>query len=453
MPKFISDEEMAKLESQQPKKIISDKEMERLVLTSSKPNPSRSIEGALRGFGKGATFGFLDEIEGGIGALTNAAKYLTGNKKEKDLLSAIKSGYTSERDTSRAYDKQLEQDAPIASTVGSIAATAPMMFASAPLNLVKSAGALGAATGLGNAEGDLKDQLLNTALGGAIGAGTAYGVQSGVTGLRNILDRAKTNAALRSLGATSSDVSKLQYPREVANAAFEKGLIRPGTVGGLSEKAQALQKAAGQTLGNARAASSVQIPADDIIASFNKNIPVKLPGVKTPANAQMAKVLKDVAVLGKQNPQGIPLKTVADLASEYGSQSRNAFGNPKAHKETLDMARKALSTIEDLNLTDRAAKIAKRDYGNLKIINKFLNNASGKGLTDMTGAVYGTAAGMATGNPLTAILGLPAARRQLNAILAQMAKGGAKALSKADSEFLAKAAMTLSAQNAKAVKK
>jgi hypothetical protein len=188
MSKFISDDEMARLEASQPKKkFLSDAEMkheeeqEFLAQATKKADqafdaPSK-LESGLRGAAQGATFGYADEIAG-------AMESLITNKP-----------YRSARDESREAFKKAEESNPKTYMAGDLGATLASSFipglnvakgASLAKAAAKTAG-LGAAEGLGRSEGgNLKDLAKDTALSAGLGAGFSAGADLVGAGLRGV---------------------------------------------------------------------------------------------------------------------------------------------------------------------------------------------------------------------------------------------------------------------------
>lgn len=186
MPKFISDEEMNKLESSgvvsSPKKIISDEEMTEMELAAEK-SPS-SVESFLRGAAQGATFGLSDEITGVGEATVNT---LFGKDKIVDLLN----NYKKYRDESRANYKAAEEANPgaymtgdigagiatglLTGAAGTVANLGKVTAKQSLLELAKHGAKQGAAHGFGNSdadltEGDISGIVRDTVIGGGAGA-------------------------------------------------------------------------------------------------------------------------------------------------------------------------------------------------------------------------------------------------------------------------------------------
>lgn len=402
---------------------------------------SRSVEGFLRGIGQGASFGFIDEAEGGLGALQRAWKYLTSDKPtDKSLADAVRTGYITERDAARLYDKQLAQDAPVATTLGQVSAALPTVAVSAPLNIAKLATTQGALTGLGQSEGSGLNQLKDTAIGGVTGLALGKGAEIGIDKLKNILASSKNNLALKGLGANDAILNKISNPKDVANAAFEAGLIRPGTIGKASEKVQEALQDTGKKISSQREIGTI-IPSEKILSELEKTRSRSLSNLDIPANTQLDNIKKNIQLLA-DTEGNISIPALADYTRELGNQSRKTFGVIGANKETIDDARRVLSGLENRELGKEFAQ-NKYKFSNLKkaedIINKY--KSSSNTLANTIGTTLGLGAGFGTGpagGALALLLGTPEGRRQLMIMGAQGAKLGGQVLKPLDSEKLAK---------------
>lgn len=178
MPDFLTDEEMAKLETEPvTKEVISDEQMAEME-AASKPG---YIESGARGFTKGATMGFSDELSGALGA---GMELVTGKSGLKD----VADNYRYYRDTFREQDDAAKAANPTTFGAGEIGgAVAGAGKIGALSKGAKGLAALGGVTGLGGSDADLtKGQiggaLKDTAVGTATGLATA-GVAKGLQGV------------------------------------------------------------------------------------------------------------------------------------------------------------------------------------------------------------------------------------------------------------------------------
>ena len=149
MAKFISDEEMAKLEASEPtqkkqKTFLSDDEM--MKLEESQPS---ELESGLRGALQGATAGFADEISGGVEALWEAAK---GDPRTFGEL------YKAKRDESRANFDTARETSPNSYMVGQVGgAIGTSLIPGMGGASIGKLAAQGALQGLGESQADLTE--------------------------------------------------------------------------------------------------------------------------------------------------------------------------------------------------------------------------------------------------------------------------------------------------------
>lgn len=167
MAKFISDEEMNKIEGggQERARFLSDDDMSALEEKSK----SSALESGARGVAQGASMGFADELTGAVESM------LTDKT------------YEQARDESRANYAKAQADNPgtyLAGQIGGGAASTALI----PGSGVARLGALGAASGLGASEA--KDAL-GMAEDAVIGGGTGLVLGAGVKALPKIAGAAK----------------------------------------------------------------------------------------------------------------------------------------------------------------------------------------------------------------------------------------------------------------------
>lgn len=159
MPKFISDEEMSKLEFAQPaqsKKVISDDEMAKME--ADKPG---YIETGMRGFTQGVSAGFQDELAGAIAGLGRVAGFKDlehGFDRAEDGatidMDKISEAYRNARDIERGYNKDAATANPKTYLGGNVAGGVAQTLAVPGLNAAKGAG-LFTTVGKGALQGSL----------------------------------------------------------------------------------------------------------------------------------------------------------------------------------------------------------------------------------------------------------------------------------------------------------
>jgi hypothetical protein len=182
------------------------------------------LESGLRGAAQGATFGFADEATGALEALFTDKSYAQARDEARKAYEAA---------------QQANPKTYLAGDIGGSIATAfiPGLGAlnagkGAKLAEVAGKGALqGGLSGLGRAEGDVGEQLQDTAagalLGGATGAlaskaGDLLGKAADTT--QDVADR----FTIRSLGGTKGQIQKLGgNAADVAEAARTEGIVTP----------------------------------------------------------------------------------------------------------------------------------------------------------------------------------------------------------------------------------
>lgn len=220
MPKFISDEEMSKIEGSRPaqkKKFISDEEMASLDVKPSE------MESFIRGAGQGATFNLSDEgagfLESPLGALKQTGK-LTGlyepDENDEDL-----QRYLKERDESRNLNKKAQEANPYSYMTGEFgggAATmlipglnaakaaqggskfAPMLAREIASGMAQGAGASEAASGADLAKDSLLSGGISAVAPITIGAGKkAFGrrAANAAQGSKEFAEEAVENSGLK----------------------------------------------------------------------------------------------------------------------------------------------------------------------------------------------------------------------------------------------------------------
>lgn len=207
-----------------------------------------TAEDTLRGAAQGATFGFADELQGGLGA---AKDVLTGDA----TLDKVMDAYRKNRDSAREQYKQSEDRSPTASFVGNLAGgIAPALLsggtAAAPeaatlltrlLNAGRVGGSAGAIMGLGNSEADITKGELGKAIddtgeglvGGALTGGL---VQGGIEGVKGAVGAVKAAGNMLS----KTDLAK---KFELARKYGKEG-VKIFDREGLSQAQEGVEKAA-----------------------------------------------------------------------------------------------------------------------------------------------------------------------------------------------------------------
>lgn len=200
---------------------------------SSEPVDPGLLNDLGRGMVQGVTFGFGDEIAGGLEA---GADLLTGNT----TLDKLKDAYQKHRDESRTLYKQAEERSPIASTVGNIAGgIAPALLTAGSSTAVQGAGALsriaagakaglgaGALGGLGTSEADtIAGDLSNAAEGAKMGALFGGAISGGVEAAKGVKGAAKKVGSFLNETTLAKDIKgAFNFGDEGQNLVTAKGL-------------------------------------------------------------------------------------------------------------------------------------------------------------------------------------------------------------------------------------
>jgi len=433
---FNPDEYLASKPSFDPDAYLSQKEDK----PSKKETPKTSTgEAVAKGFADSATFGFGDEIEGAIGGASRGIKYLAGNTKgDKGFLDAVKTGYKSDRDATRAYDEQLRKDSPIASVGGGLLAAAPALGAKGAISIGNMVGQ-GALMGYGGSdEEDLVGQAKDTAIGGGISGalgGAAAGISKGVGVIGNSLKDLKTELALKSLGAQKAQMKRLggEYGDDVAQYAIDNGLINPfKSVSDKQSIAQVLQQKTGDTLQNTRA-NLPEFDKSSVLNSINSkmNFNPEL-GVNAARKSQLDTVTADLeklAIEGKINA-----KELLDYKTNLYDLARKSNGEENPLKDVLENARRGISESEQSLANSGEYSGALKDYSKIKNIQMLLDNRASQsgnsliGAGGMAGSVVGGVTGGTPGALLGAIAGNPTMRSKAGEAAALGINAGQKAL-------------------------
>jgi hypothetical protein len=460
MANFISDDEMDKLlasnntpQPAQSNKFISDDEMQKLEQQTAQPKSNnqsfgKKLEAAGIGAARGATFNFLDEIEGVLGGVKRAGQQAVGmlpkpeGKGFEGVKKAFQTGYKVDRDASRAYQKQLQESNPASSMVGEIASGLPAIGAKS-LVTIPSMVAQGALSGLGAAEGDALQQAKGAATGGAISG--AFGLAGkGIGKIGESLDKIKTDNALKSVGFDKGLLNKISknMPLEMREKQ-EKDLAEYilknkyadffSTTPARQKMLDASRKTTGQQIGALRESVTEPFSATQILANVKKSFnPNELKDI--PENSAVTRALKDLEsnLLGKSDK----LKNVSgtDLARSISFLNSNIkkarAGMDEVDAAALGKIKKTLNEILESKIQDPNYKGFVKDYAMQSQVGKALQNLNNKSLNSaigLGGIVGATGAGAYSANQQSvspgafaaASLLTPFGRRKLGEVIAK----------------------------------
>lgn len=251
------------------------------------PTPEQPMaESAIKGALQGASFGYADELEGGVKAVRDV---MSDKHRIADLLDR----YRANRDVSRGEYEKARQDNPASYTSGEVAGTIGTAFvpglgwANAAkgattfaklLVALKAGGAAGFGTSTADVtKGDLGNALEDTAVGAGLGAGT-QGLLSGAGAL--VKGFTPTNVAKKLSNVflnTPEEITEtyIKNPAGVKNAPapfelaqnYQKALerLKNETVEG-SQASRAILSKEGQQVGGNELAELLQKRDDDIVA-------------------------------------------------------------------------------------------------------------------------------------------------------------------------------------------
>lgn len=460
MPKFISDGEMEKLLASNPtpkKSFISDEEMQQLEqqpatqTTEQKKDDGgflKKLEAAGIGAARGATFNFLDEIEGVLGGVKRAGQQTFGMLPKPDgeglegVKKAFQTGYKTDRDASRAYQKQLQESNPGSSMVGELASGLPAIGAKS-LVTIPSMVAQGALSGLGAAEGDALQQAKGAATGGAI-SGALGLAGKGIEKFGQSLDKIKTDNTLKSVGFDKSLLNKIsknlplemreKQEKDLAEYILKNNLADVfSTTPGRQKLLDAARKQTGERIGALRESVPDTFNANDVVnkvrSVFN---PKELRDI--PENSAVTKALSDLErnLLGKSDKlKNINAPDLSKSISFLNSGIRKAkAGMDEVDAAALGKIKKTLNEILESKIQDSSYKGLVKDYAMQSQVGKALQNLNNKSVNSaigLGGIIGATGAGaysahqgeVSPGAIIGAALLTPLGRRKLGEIVAK----------------------------------
>lgn len=300
MPDFNPDEYLAK-KSPSSGGFDPDAYLSKKPEPTKKPSRFTEAESGALGFTQGATFGFGDEIAGGL--LATVAK-LQGNPKP------FKQLYESERDSQRGLLKEAQANNPKSFIGGEVGGSVATSFipglgiakgATTAAKIGKTA-ALGGLAAAGLSEADptkspdelgsfAKDVAGGAALGGALqGAGIALG-KAASTATPQSLKEYANKRALSAAGFMTKDTKRLSpdQQQKIGRALLDNKVVTAlSSLDDVAERAGAAKQQAGRSIGEALG------KVDDLVATAKKGIDegTVLPGVSA-AEKEAAKKYLD----------------------------------------------------------------------------------------------------------------------------------------------------------------
>jgi hypothetical protein len=382
---------------------------------------------ALRGAAQGVTFGFADEIAGGLGALKDIA--LTDK-----TLSDFSDVYAQNRDESREAFRQAQEANPksfvggmigggIASSLIPVVGQATAAARGASTGTMIAKGALsGGLYGVGTSEGEsLGDVAIDAAKGATVG-----GVIGGTVGaITKNASRLPRSGILKSLGAdkprlnkiTSSPQDIIESQKRLANTAVKYKLLSD-TPQEMVYKVVEAKNRMGNQIGEiieeaSKKSPNAKINVDTILSKFNQQFKEKLESSYNAAGVKhFQKGVDDLKRIAAEPT----LKKVKAVQQVISAREREFLGlseltpDQVLEKSMLSWLKKALNesiyeSIESAipNVLPKY-KNAINDYRSLSQLEKFIINKAnqeGNRLLSLTDYVIG-GGGIASGDPLIA---------------------------------------------------
>jgi len=358
---------------------------------AQEPEEKPSIaQSALGGALQGATFGFADELAGAGRALMDPEAI-----RRQGLLEA----YKKQRDISRQRFAEEERANPksyLAGELGGSIATAPLAGAA---TLPRAMG-LGAAYGLGKAQGSPLEQageaVTGAALGGVgekvIGAASPYikqGLEKGAAKLSEVGQGLKEKAepwALAATGAMLKDwrkAGKYDQVNKIGRDLLDEGVVTPFASRAkiaerAGEKAEIFGKEIGDTLNeldNVVAEMKASAPADKRKAIYGNHFINRIKNEVLPGIYDNPAIVDEVApaiekkleaIAEKYKDKYLSFNEAEELKRQFQNLIKYEQRNPSAKMEGLESLAKSMKgTVEDY--AEEAAKKA----GKPELLEKF----------------------------------------------------------------------------------
>lgn len=369
MPKFISDQEMEKLESKP--KFISDQEM--MDIDTQPKSQEHSLgtksQAAIEGFGNAATFGYLPQLQAAVGGLIPDPNREVDEKLRSQGITIQQPDdtYVSRRDENIARQEGFAQDLPgyyHGGQAAGLLATAPIMGAGLTKaglgaskaglmgrvgQAAKSGGVVGAIQNPGDEKGNVDIlQAGKRAEGAAKGAalGTAFQgsgevvskTASKISGIpKFIKDFAETRGAAAT-GMTKGQGKKLiqldptglegNSIKELGRFALDKKLVQAGdTIENIANKSGELKKQIGKEIGDSYEEVSKRL-SDPLVF---KSLPKDKQKILTDTNFNPQKMAKDFISDFKAKFKGTAggdqaIKLVTKEAQNFAQKGNNPVG-------------------------------------------------------------------------------------------------------------------------------
>lgn len=401
-------------------------------------------ESAILGGIKGLSQNYIDEIAGGLEAAGSllGVRGVGGSfsdlrlESDEEDAQSLRQIYEQARDAKRAaYDKaQADNPTTFAATniAGNVASSLAMPIKS-PKTIAEGAkvgAALAGVQGFGAAEGELQDQIVDTAKSAAAGGVLGGAFQAAAKTVKPLAEGARDLAArqaYRTTGGLKTDINKLynMSPEDIGNELLDRGLVKIGTKRGSEALAgrvddelakfssgqdkllNALDEGAPQSFNVSETVKKLREQVDDYInmgGASNRSY----------ANAltKEADILEEVYLAKGRST--ISLKEATKLKRDFDKGGK--FQSPLSEAASVEAARTArggikrqiddtISQIADPSVASRYEQ-ARTGASRLLSAKSALEQAKARetankafGITDLLGGAIGATAGAITGGP------------------------------------------------------
>ena len=361
MPKFISDEEMMKLENQ--KGFLSDEQM--AALESSGPS---ALEAGIQGAFEGASLGWRDELAGALeaGGQFLGVKGLGGKFSDiglQDSISADQLGKVYE-ETKQRRERELskiQEAQPEAFLAGNLAGGLATSFAVPNPATLGGRIAMGAGTGAlaGAGQADEGKALQGAALGGLVGGAVVPAAEkvgsllsAGAQKLSPKFSDAAETLAEKSTGATGKELQG--FKSGTGRFLLDKGIIKFGdSAENIAQRAGDAMDVAGGIMDDVLKeldSKGVTISQDNIVTLLEQRLSAMKDNASlAPAARQLQSVIDDIIntgkseispILAEETKRGFRKIAKFNKGTDVGEAGREAYG---AYQHSVEDAAQKLS--------------------------------------------------------------------------------------------------------------
>jgi hypothetical protein len=481
---YLNETKQAPVQTAKP----SDADLYQQYLAETKQQPPEQktsvLEAGITGFGKGASFGYLPQLEAVTEPIIQGIvdKFLPKDPEGFNVQEAPSPNYTQRRDQQIKAQQLMAQEHPVANAVGEVggsiasgiatgggisklagAGTKALTLGGRLAQAAKTGAVIGAIRNPGDTEGEIsplqaEHRFYNAATDAATGVvlqGGLEGLGKVASGIKNASGNLATYAeekALKAAGAMKGDFKKLfksGKSSELGRAVLDEGILSPGdTIHDIASKAEDVKNSIGQNISEIyKKADSLQsspsIDIEDIANNIKKDLSSKYQGKagSTKILNEIQTTLDEIAPNGKVNlSQAQEIRQSIDDGIPWGgtkTDSTIAIEKKAIRNAINDSIKKAASEIDQVHGTDLSSSLLKENkrYSQMaKITDMAIGKSAGESANQSFGFGEKVAAGVgvaAKGGPggVAAALGAKAARQYGNPIVALAANKASKVLS------------------------